>query len=262
MTSQPDTDSRSDYLETVSELCVLARSFAKEAADRRFDVVQKADRSPVTDFDKTLERALRSRIRDRHPDDAIVGEEYGASIGSSTSRRRWILDPLDGTRAFVTGSPLWGTLIGVLHDGIPWIGAVELPMLGDRIIAATDSLHSPSGSARPRVESLCVARLCTTTPDKFTARQSESYKALVRSVSVHRYGGDCFNYVALARGQCDLVVEAGLAPHDYLPIVPVIESAGGRITDWHGRDLTESSDGTVLAASGDALHFDALRLLA
>jgi myo-inositol-1(or 4)-monophosphatase len=251
-------DTQDYYLESVEKLCELARSLALEVCGQTFEVVQKADTSPVTEFDRRVELALRSFIKERHPGDSIRGEECGPVDGSPDSMRKWILDPVDGTRAFVTGSPLWGTLIGVLHDGVPWIGAIELPVLGERIIC-TNGFPS---AAQTGAEALCLARLCTTTPDKFTACQRESYTRLVESVAVHRYGGDCFNYASLAGGRCDLVVEAGLAPHDFLPIVPVIESAGGKITDWQGRALTEHSDGTVLAAANAALHFDALRILA
>lgn len=226
---------------------------------------RKGDRSPVTELDRKIELALRACIKLRHPVDSIIGEEFGVLEGErgNSSIRTWVLDPLDGTKAFVTGSPLWGALIGVLNEGTPWLGAIEMPVLRRRLLSFDTELSGQEALIRTSTCSdLAAARLCVTTPDKFTPGERDGFVRLASSVAVHRYGGDCFNYAALATGLCDLVAEAGLAPHDFLPIVPVVENAGGIMTDWDGRALTENSAGHVLAASTPTLHSRALQKLA
>ena len=252
------------YRDTVIELCDLARTLCGAVAHDTLAITRKGDASPVTELDKRIELALRSRIQVRHPLDSIVGEEFGVvdGLAHGVSNRRWVIDPLDGTRAFVTGSPLWGTLVGVLCDGVPWLGAIDMPALGQRMIASSTDAATHVESAAGTAVPLSAARMCTTTPDKFTPDQHAVYARLVARVAVHRYGGDCFNYAALASGRCDLVVESGLAPHDFLPIVPIVEAAGGRMTDWRGRRLTERSAGDVVAASSGALHASVMALLA
>ncbi|RKF31479.1 inositol monophosphatase family protein [Paraburkholderia fungorum] len=253
------------YEQTVRQLCELARSICSSHAEQAFQFVRKEDRSPVTELDREIELALRACVSSRHPDDSIIGEEFGLLEGAQgrLSARRWVIDPLDGTKAFVTGSPLWGTLIGVLNEGMPWLGAIEMPALHRRFFSFEIEAVCEDDSLRTsRCSELAAARLCTTTPDKFTSVEQSRFDRLSKSVAVHRYGGDCFNYAALATGRCDLVVEAGLAPHDFLPIVPVVQQAGGVMTDWQGQVLSEHSAGNVLAASTPALHSRVLQTFA
>jgi inositol-phosphate phosphatase/L-galactose 1-phosphate phosphatase/histidinol-phosphatase len=253
------------YEQTVRQLCELARSICSSQAGQAFQFVRKEDKSPVTELDRQIELALRACINSRHPDDSIIGEEFGLLEGAQgrLSARRWVIDPLDGTKAFVTGSPLWGTLIGVLNEGTPWLGAIEMPALHRRFLSfEIEAVREDDSIRTNRCSELAAARLCTTTPDKFTAGEQSGFDRLSKSVAVHRYGGDCFNYAALATGHCDLVAEAGLAPHDFLPIVPIVQQAGGVMSDWQGQALTENSAGNVLAASTPALHFQALQTLA
>ncbi|WP_414440697.1 inositol monophosphatase family protein [Burkholderia sp. 22PA0106] len=255
---QPDDETR--YRDTIEQMCTAARLTCLQKIERRTRFTRKADTSPVTELDREIELTLREIVRTRHPDDAIRGEEYGLSNhsdGDKSKRICWVIDPLDGTRAFITGSPLWGTLVGVLNHGKPWLGAIELPMLRKRMLSWTArAAPAPFGPS-----SLAHASMATTTPDKLSEPHRRAFHRLRDAVGTHRYGGDCFNYAALASGNCDLVVEAGLAPHDFLPIVPIIEAVGGSITDWQGRALGESSPGDVLAAANPALHAAALGLL-
>lgn len=252
------------YRETVNDLCDLARTLCSAVAHETFAIARKGDTSPVTELDKRIELALRTHIQSRHPLDSILGEEFGLVEGRAGGKmgRRWVIDPLDGTRAFVTGSPLWGTLVGVLRDGVPWLGAIEMPALGQRLFASSTAAATPIEPAADAAAELSMARMCTTTPDKFTTDEKSAFARLVASVAVHRYGGDCFNYAALANDRCDLVVESGLAPHDFLPIVPIVEAAGGRMTNWRGEPLSENSAGDVVAASSGALHARAIAVLA
>ncbi|KVG65109.1 inositol phosphatase [Burkholderia pseudomultivorans] len=252
------------YRDTVIDLCDLARTLCGAVAHDTLTITRKRDASPVTELDRRIELALRNHIQARHPLDSIVGEEFGVTerrAGGATNRR-WVIDPLDGTRAFVTGSPLWGTLVGVLCDGVPWLGAIDMPALGRRLIASSTDAAPHVDRAVGTAVPLSAARMCTTTPDKLTPGEQSAYARLVARVAVHRYGGDCFNYAALATGRCDLVVESGLGPHDFLPIVPIVEAAGGRMTDWHGQRLSERSAGDVVAASSGALHASVIALLA
>ncbi|NIF87293.1 inositol monophosphatase family protein [Burkholderia sp. Cy-637] len=257
------------YRQTIERMCALARGLALRALERPVGFERKADASPVTALDREIELALRELVRRRHPRDAILGEEFGEQIGEAcgpsaglpadaSAAARWIIDPLDGTRAFATGSPLWGTLIGVLRDGRPWLGAIELPALDQRLC----SWQASAWASPRRIGEIRLAGMATTTPDKFTPRQGAAFQRLREHVGTHRYGGDCFNYAALVAGRCDLVVEAGLAAHDYLPIVPLVEAAGGRITDWQGRELSERSAGDVVAAADPLLHRAVLDILA
>jgi inositol-phosphate phosphatase/L-galactose 1-phosphate phosphatase/histidinol-phosphatase len=144
------------YRQTVRQLCDQARKLGSAHPDRLFQIVRKEDESPVTELDRQIELALRATIQSRHPDDSIIGEEFGLWEGAPghPSDRKWVIDPLDGTRAFVTGSPLWGTLIGVLHDGRPWLGAIEMPALGRRFFA-------PAGRHTGPVEERLGTSVCS-----------------------------------------------------------------------------------------------------
>jgi inositol-phosphate phosphatase/L-galactose 1-phosphate phosphatase/histidinol-phosphatase len=234
-------------------------SFAQTLADRvrplsrkwfrhPLSIDTKADESPVTQADREVEAALREAIAQHYPQHGIFGEEFGAL--HTEAELVWSLDPIDGTRAFISGNPLWGTLLALLHRGRPVLGLIDIPMLQERWIGAADSPARLNGE-------ICQASACTelrnailyaTSPDIFAAR-------------MRRYGGDCYSYGLLASGHVDLVVEAGLQPYDYLALMPVIEGAGGVITDWSGQPLSLESQGRVVAAATPQLHRQAMRVL-
>ncbi|OAJ56515.1 hypothetical protein A6V36_33660 [Paraburkholderia ginsengiterrae] len=254
------------FLKVIDELCDEARAIAHTYFSEPPSMEQKADRTPVTQADRDIEVALVASIRRAFPNHTIVGEEFGeqsaTSAQTSVERYTWIVDPVDGTGSFTVGNPLFGTLIGVLRNGAPWIGAVEMPILGERWLGA------PAGSflngrkvATSTCDSLAKSKLCTTTPDIFDLQERRAFECVASQVALRRYGGDCYNYALLATGRVDLVIEAGLQPHDYLPLVPVIEAAGGIMTDWEGRPLRRHSDGHVIAAANEVLYRQALALL-
>lgn len=245
-------------------------TFAEKLADTARDLArahfrttvayeQKADLSPVTVADRAIEAALRSAIEERYPHHGILGEELGHL---DRGRELWVLDPIDGTKAFITGMPLFGTLIAFLEDGQPRVGIIEMPALGERWSAALGvTAFAGSACQASKCVSLAEARVYTSSPDVFTREDWARYEHLSSRVALRRFGGDCYMYGLLASGFCDLVVEESLMPYDYMALVPVIEGAGGVITDWEGRPLTLGSDGRVLASANPVLHDQALKFL-
>ncbi len=218
----------------------------------------KADHSPVTLADRASEAAMRVLIETHFPDDAIIGEEYGAKDG--TSGRTWVLDPIDGTRAFVSGRPIFGTLIALVADGWPVLGVIDQPVLRERWLGVMGqpTLFNGSPAKTRACAALSDAALATTSPHLFDDHQADHFVALARAVSGGAmrqgpiYGGDCYNYACLASGYLDIVVEAGLKFHDFAALVPVVEGAGGRMCDWAGDPLTADSSGDVIAAGDPA----------
>ncbi|MBR0553202.1 histidinol-phosphatase [Stakelama marina] len=215
----------------------------------------KADDSPVTLADKAAEAAMRSLIVAERPRDAIVGEEEGEREGSSG--RTWVLDPIDGTRAFIAGRPIFGTLIALLDDGWPVLGVIDQPILDERWIGMAGQGTTFNGKpAKSRAcRELSQALLATTSPALFGDGQLHAFEHLDAKVRSTVLGGDCYNYACLASGHLDIVVEAGLKLYDFAALVPVIEGAGGRMCDWSGDPLHAGSNGEVIAA-GDAARID------
>ncbi|MEK9661654.1 MAG: histidinol-phosphatase [Alphaproteobacteria bacterium] len=227
----------------------------------------KQDDSPVTRADREAEAAMRTILEAERPDDGILGEEHGAE--RTDAEYVWVLDPIDGTRAFINGLPVFGTLVALTRGGAPILGVIDMPVLGDRWVGAVG--HSPrfvtagngAGEVRTRsCDTLAAARLCATTPDMFADQDLAAFTRLTGAVRDTRYGTDCIAYGLLAGGHTDLVVEAGMQPYDYLAQVPIIEGAGGVITDWVGEPLSLASDGRVVAAGDSRVHAEALLLLA
>ncbi len=222
---------------------------------------------PVTDADRAAETVLRRAILTQFPDHGLLGEEFGTQ--NEKAEYRWVIDPIDGTRAFLCGLPVWGTLIGLLHNGAPVMGMMSQPYLQEIFLGdgAQTTLKTPQGTRRlftRRCETLLQARLMTTDPRLFSNQESKAFRALEAVVQLSRYGTDCYAYCMLAAGQIDLVVEAGLKPYDILPLVPIIEGAGGIVTDWQGNALNETQKPhaiRVLAAANPVLHQAALDYL-
>jgi inositol-phosphate phosphatase/L-galactose 1-phosphate phosphatase/histidinol-phosphatase len=207
----------------------------------------KGDRTPVTEADREIEQALRARIRAAFPDHGIRGEEQEPE--RADAELCWVLDPIDGTKAFASGNPMFGTLIGLAWRGVPVLGVLEAPALGERWSAAPGrgTLHQGEPVAVRPPRPLGQAVLYCTTPDRVSA--SGGYAALRQRVAYAVYGGDCIAYGILARGGCDLIVDTGMKLHDFCALVPIVERAGGWMRDWQGRPLTLQSDGAVIAAS-------------
>jgi histidinol phosphatase-like enzyme (inositol monophosphatase family) len=250
-------------------------AIAEEAADLAGRVIRplfrsallveaKGDASPVTEADRAAERAIRDLLAARLPTHGVIGEEYGNERAEADWV--WVLDPIDGTRAFVTGRPLFGTLIGLLHKGVPVLGLIDQPVTGERWIGVAGQptrLRSPIGGTagcRP-CATLDQAELSCTSPDMFDAATAPRFAAVKDAARRTTWGGDCIAYGLLAIGLVDVVVDATMKPWDWAALVPVIEGAGGRCADWAGRPLRLDSDGTVLAVGDPALLPAVSRLL-
>lgn len=243
------------------DLADRARTLALAHFRTPIGVEWKADLSPVTIADRAIERALREEIGSRFPHHGILGEEEGAEgLGR---RVVWVMDPIDGTKSFITGLPLFGTLIAILVDGKVVVGVVDMPALGERWVATRGFSTCCNGTPcrTSVVERLQDARLYSTSPDAFAREEAEAFATLSAKVGLRRFGGDCYAYGLLAAGHVDLVVEADLKPYDFMALVPVVEGAGGIITDWTGAPLSLHSAGTVVAAANGALHAAALATL-
>ncbi|KAL9181026.1 hypothetical protein ACHAXT_009831 [Thalassiosira profunda] len=223
--------------------------------------------SPVTLADRAAEWAMRELIGEHFPDDGIYGEEYG--IKNADAEWVWVLDPIDGTRSFITGKPLFGTLISALYKGGPVIGIIDQCVLNERWLGTAGNKSTLNGLPikTDGVATLSEAELYATTPDMFREGEEKSkFESLRAAIRTPHYGADCYAYALVASGfGADLVVEADLGLYDYCAIVPVLEGAGGSISDWNGQSLTlgnhENSKGRVLASANSAIHDQALKIL-
>lgn len=222
----------------------------------------KDDASPVTLADKEAEAAMRRLIIAERPMDGIIGEEEAAREGSSG--RTWVLDPIDGTRSFIVGRPIFGTLIALLEDGWPVLGIIDQPIIGERWLGVTGrpTLFNGKPAVARRCRDLAKALLATTSPALFDDGQLHAFEHLDAQVMSTVLGGDCYNYGLVASGHLDLVIEAGLKLHDFAALVPVVEGAGGRMCDWNGDPLHASSDGEVIAAGDPARVEEIIEALA
>jgi inositol-phosphate phosphatase/L-galactose 1-phosphate phosphatase/histidinol-phosphatase len=251
-----------DHLPLAVRLADVAASHSLRSFRTGLQIDIKADASPVTMADRAAEAAMRAVINEVAPAHGILGEEHGRE--RIDAEHLWVLDPIDGTKSFITGSPLWGTLIALLHDGRVALGMIDMPVLGERWVGrpgqgawrGADAVHTSGCTA------LAQARIVTTSPDAFSADEWVAYDALSKHCAMRRFGGDCYGYAQLAGGHVDVVAECQLQPYDYMALVGVVEGAGGVITDWQGRALSIHSNGRVLAAANAALHREALRWLA
>jgi histidinol phosphatase-like enzyme (inositol monophosphatase family) len=223
---------------------------------------RKADISPVTEADRAAEQAMRTILKAERPQDGIVGEEYGNSAG--TSGLTWVIDPIDGTKAFMTGRSTFVTLLALLDGDKPILGVIDQPITGDRWIgvAGRPTLHNGQPvRARATVTEVGEAIFSTTDHGLFPEGDSETYRKISSACSIRTYGGDGYAYGLLASGWIDVVLESGLKLHDFAALSTVVEGAGGIMTDWTGAPLTAKSDGRVLAVGNAALHARLLALI-
>lgn len=220
---------------------------------------------PVTAADQAAERAMTNLLARAYPDHGIVGEEYGV-IGADT-RYRWLLDPIDGTRAFIMGQPMWGTLIGLVDGDQPLLGVMNQPFTAERFWAGDKASYYSRNHARAkRIQTRTCRRLdsailTSTDPALFSkSADRKAFQRLAGAVKMTRFGGDCYNYCLLAAGHIDLIVEVDLKPHDIVALIPIIERAGGKISTWEGLPATQG--GRIIAAGDSRLHAEALKVLA
>lgn len=249
-----------------------AAAFAAELADAARPIIRqyfrtgvvvdsKADDSPVTVADRTVEKALRALIEARFPDHGIAGEEFGPK--NLDAEYVWSLDPIDGTKAFITGRPTFGTLIGLLRRGEPVLGVIDCPILDERWIGGPDVATALNGGPMmaPVVKPLDKAILTATSPDMFDDAEAQRFAALQDACGLTLFSGDCHNFGLLALGTIDLVVEASLSDYDYLAPAAVVAGAGGTLTDWTGAPVALGSTSRIVAARDPALHAAAVAIL-
>ncbi len=264
----PSTVQRNaNFLTVAHELADLSAKAVLPHFRRAIRVENKASAGsfdPVTRADKAAERAMRKHLSLQLPGHGIVGEEYADHAGDSEFD--WVLDPIDGTRAFIMGYPLWGTLIGLLERGNPVLGMMDQPFTRERFWAAGKGSfrREPDGTMRRnktrKCPTLADAVLGCTTPDMFkTKAERDGFAAVSKAAKMTRFGGDCYAYCLLAAGHVDLVIEASLKAVDIVALIPIIEEAGGRVTDWQGGPATRG--GQVIAAGDPIVHAAALDLL-
>lgn len=218
---------------------------------------------PVTIADRAGETAIRGLINSRYPEHGILGEEHGSE--KLDAEHVWVLDPIDGTRAFITGLPTWGTLIGLRTNGVPCLGLMAQPYVGERYAGDGCSAwyQGPIGDRLLKTRAcgaLEDAMLFTTTPSLFTQTERVIFDAIEAETRLTRYGTDCYGYCMVAAGMADLVIETGLQAYDIVALVPIIEGAGGVVTTWSGGSPSEG--GQVVASGDPRLHEQVLRRLA
>lgn len=215
------------------------------------------DYDPVTELDRATERVLRAAIEARFPEDGIEGEEYG--LVRANARRRWLIDPIDGTRALICGLPSWTTLVALLEDGEPVAGFIDAPVLDELMVAAGgETALGGTALKTSGCASLADARLATT-DYHLLGPGMEAFDRVRREARVTRYGLDALAYARVASGHIDLVIENGLKPHDWAALVPVVRGAGGVVGNWQGG--SDLSGGDVVAAATQALFDQAVTIL-
>ena len=246
------------------ELARTAGGIAQAHFRRSFTIDNKGltGFDPVTSADRAIERVLRANIVERYPRHGIVAEEEGERAASSDYT--WFIDPIDGTKSFMSGSPLWGTLVGLTHRDVPLFGLLCQPVLEEIFFGGPSGAWLIKPERRDRLKTrackeLKNAVLVSTHPDMFADAERRAFQAVATRCLLHRFGGDCYNYAMLAAGFVDLVVESQLKPFDIVPLIPILEGAGAVVTDWQGR--RPMSGGAVVAAATAELHAVALGLL-
>jgi histidinol phosphatase-like enzyme (inositol monophosphatase family) len=255
-------------IEALPELVKFANTVADQArrtslryfrADPELHI--KADGSPVTVADRETERVIRELLARSYPRHAVFGEEYGWT--PSDRPYTWIVDPIDGTKSYLAGAPTFGMLLALLYDGVPVLGIIDIPALDERWCGVVGQATTMNG--RPAKTRSCTAVeqavLTVISPDKIEGDDRPAVDALSRLARVRRYSSDGYSHPLLASGYVDMVATVGQQPFDYLAVVPVVEGAGGRITDWGGEPLGLDSDGRILVTATAELHREALNVI-
>lgn len=218
---------------------------------------------PVTEADRAAEAIMRRMIAAQFPTHGVIGEEFDDTPAAGPYC--WVLDPIDGTRAFIIGLPIWGTLIGLTHHGAPALGVMDQPYTGERFWNSSAGAHFRNAQGEQRIAArrcggLSEAILAVTSPDMFKDAEAARFRSLSRACRMTRYGGDCYLYCLLAMGFIDIVAEASLKPFDIAPLIPIIHAAGGLVTTWDGGD--PANGGQILAVGDPSLHEAAMHALA
>jgi inositol-phosphate phosphatase/L-galactose 1-phosphate phosphatase/histidinol-phosphatase len=254
-----------DFLDLALELADKARGIIRPYYRQAVSVERKSDATPVTAADRGIEEALRAQILTQFPEHGVVGEELGAH--QAEADYLWVLDPIDGTKRFVAGSPQFGCLIALMEKGHPLLGIIDMPILEERWIGARGRATTflwrggTKDSRTAKGRTLSQAVISASSPQMFPGDDFAAFERVRAAANYPLYGCDCFAYGLLANGGLDLVIESTMAFYDFAALIPVVEGAGGVITDWAGTPLGKESDGRILAAGDRALHEAARALL-
>ena len=248
-----------DRLATVSGESILPFFRTSLSIDNK----KAGDFDPVTEADRTAEAVMRRLIKQSFPQHGIVGEEFGTE--REDADYVWVLDPIDGTKSFISGFPTWGTLIALMHKGTPVYGMMHQPYIGERFSGDNGSTRyqGANGSTRKlavrRCEQIEKATLFTTSPLLMNEADRATFQGVEKHVRLTRYGGDCYSYCMLAAGHLDLVIETELKPYDIAALIPIVTGAGGIVTTWEGKPA--QSGGKIIAAGDPRVHEAAMKLL-
>lgn len=269
MTNAPSSLSNDEAIALADFACTLATAAAQVTLKHfRSDlgVDNKLDGNafdPVTIADRDAETAIRTLIEEHYPDHGILGEEHGEKPG--TAPFKWVLDPIDGTRSFIAGVPLWGTLIALNDGAYPAVGVMDQPYTGERFVGRPGHAEFLRGERRSTLSTrdctgLSEAILGCTDPAMFAATDElEAFSDVRAQARLTRYGTDCYFYCLIAAGHADLVIEASMQPYDIQALIPIVEGAGGIVTNWQGQDA--QNGGRIVAAGDKRVHAEALEIL-
>lgn len=242
------------FLDIANQLADAAGEIIRGYYRQPIPIDHKSDASPVTKADREAEQAMRRFIKARFPEHGVIGEEYGNE--NENAEYVWVLDPIDGTASFIAGRPIFVTLIALLHRGRPVLGVIDQPITGERWSGAAGmpaTLNGKDINVRNCVE-IQDAVVATTSPELFSSEGSAFFQSICKKARRTVYGGDGYNYALFASGHLDLIVEEGLKAHDVMALIPVIEGAGGVITDWQGAPIALSDKPVNVLAASPSLH--------
>jgi inositol-phosphate phosphatase / L-galactose 1-phosphate phosphatase / histidinol-phosphatase len=249
------------FAESAEVMAIAAGKSIKEGIQKSLNTEFKSDGSPVTDVDKATEDRIREIISERYSDHGILGEER--EDVAPDAEFKWLIDPIDGTIPFITGIPVFGTLIALVQGDTPIIGVIDMPMTGERWIGryGLDTLKNGIPVHTRQCADLASAYMSTSNPDFYSEEETKYLNNMRSATKLAVYGGSCMAYAQLASGRIDVSMDVQFDIHDYIPLVPVIQGAGGIITDWNGKPLTCESTDKFVAAGDKRIHEQTIRIL-
>jgi histidinol-phosphatase len=256
-----DKECPQEFIELAHRLADTAGEEIRPHFRKKIEIIGKEDDSPVTIADRNAETAMRMLIEAEYPEHGIYGEEHGEV--RTNAEYVWVLDPIDGTLSFISGSPTFGCLIGLTRNGVPIMGLLDQVISGERWIGANNQTFLNGQEVKTRsCGEISDATLFAWGAELFEGKKATNFRQLYNRVLRKRFGYDCYAYALLSTGFVDIVADCDMKPYDYCALVPIVENAGGVITDWDGNPLTISTPGYVLAAATRSLHDQALKILA
>ncbi|WP_025897797.1 inositol monophosphatase family protein [Sneathiella glossodoripedis] len=250
-----------EFIDLAHKLADAAGEIIRPLYRKKIDIISKDDLSPVTIADQNAEMAMRKLIEEAFPDHGIYGEEHGQV--RTDAEYVWVLDPIDGTHSFISGAPTFAVLVGLTRFGKPIMGVVDQPISGERWVGANGqtTLNGIAIQTNPAVTEVSQASLFSYGLELFKCERGDQYRQLTETVRRVRFGYDSYAFALLSHGFVDIVADADMKPFDYCALVPVVENAGGTISDWDGNPLTLTNPGYVLASGNQKLHDAALPIL-